>query len=865
MAMARLKNKWNFNLRPLAILIESCLLLTATPAYAESVFNVNFLSSDVKNVADLSSFANGKQQLPGTYHVDIWRNNEFVTTSDLQFFAAKNPQPESVRSTSGGLEPCLNKKWLERLGVNMKAFPELLKEKQGECIDVGKYIPGTELALNFNKLRLDISLPQVSLHNNARGYIPADQWDDGINALLINYSLSGDKGNLSENYYLNLMSGFNYGPWRLRNTRSWSDSPGSVRSKAGWKTISTSLERGFSSIKSHLLIGDGNSSSDVYDSVGFRGSRLASSDSMYPDSLRGYAPTVRGIATSHAKVTIRQNGYVIYQSYVTPGAFEITDLNPTSASGDLDVMVEEQDGSRKHYLVPYSTVPVLQREGRVKYDLVTGEYRSGDSSKSRPFFLQGTLIGGLGYGATLYAGTQLAKNYRAYTLGIGDNFGDFGAISLDLTNAQSELVDGTQHTGQSLRFLYSKSLNNLGTNFQLLGYRYSTSEFYSFSDTTWKKIAGYEYETGENGEQRIASSYHNLRFNKRGRLQANISQSLGDLGSFYVAGSQQSYWGTSQTDAWYQMGYAGAWQGLSYSLAWQWSKSVGLSKENRTLTFNLSVPFSVLNGHGLSASSPLDNAYSTLMTSRDSSGKNTSQLGIGGTLLKDQSLSYSLSQGHTSGAGYSGSVNGHLQGRYTNIGLGYNYDRTQHDLNFQLSGGVIAHDDGITFSQPLGDTNVLIKAPGAQGVSVENESGIKTDWRGYAVVPYATVYRYNRVALDTNSMDSHTDISNTVSTVVPTEGALVRAEFDAHIGIRAILTLKHNGKSVPFGATVAENDSGSTGLVDEDSQVYLSGMPLSGTLVVQWGSSAAEQCSAQYAFKQQALQQAISRMTLKCQ
>ncbi|WP_162872393.1 fimbria/pilus outer membrane usher protein, partial [Klebsiella pneumoniae] len=68
---------------------------------------------------------------------------------------------------------------------------------------------------------------------------------------------------------------------------------------------------------------------------------------MYPDSLQGYAPTVRGIARTAAKLTIRQNGYVIYQSYVSPGAFSITDLNPTSSSGDLEVTVDEKDGSQQ--------------------------------------------------------------------------------------------------------------------------------------------------------------------------------------------------------------------------------------------------------------------------------------------------------------------------------------------------------------------------------------------------------------------------------------------------------------------------------------------------------------------------------------
>nr|VXZ92454.1 Outer membrane usher protein fimD precursor [Klebsiella pneumoniae] len=36
-------------------------------------------------------------------------------------------------------------------------------------------------------------------------------------------------------------------------------------------------------------------------------------------------------------------------------------------------------------------------------------------------------------------------------------------------------------------------------------------------------------------------------------------------------------------------------------------------------------------------------------------------------------------------------------------------------------------------------------------MKVENQTGVRTDWRGYAVLPYATEYRENRIALDTNT------------------------------------------------------------------------------------------------------------------
>lgn len=132
------------------------------------------------------------------------------------------------------------------------------------------------------------------------------------------------------------------------------------------------------------MLGDSNSSGDIYDSLGFRGVRLYTSDPMYPDSQQGFAPTIRGIATGRSQVTVRQNGYVIYQNTVQSGAFEITDLSATSSSGNLEVTVKSESGAVQTFVVPYSTVPLLQREGRLKYDVVAGRYRSGLTGKDAP-------------------------------------------------------------------------------------------------------------------------------------------------------------------------------------------------------------------------------------------------------------------------------------------------------------------------------------------------------------------------------------------------------------------------------------------------------------------------------------------------
>lgn len=79
---------------------------------------------------------------------------------------------------------------------------------------------------------------------------------------------------------------------------------------------------------------------------------------------------------------------------------------------------------------------------------------------------------------------------------------------------------------------------------------------------------------------------------------------------------------------------------------------------------------------------------------------------------------------------------------------------------------------------------------------------------GYAVLPYATDYRENRVALDTNTLADNVDIENTVVSVVPTHGAVVRADYKTRVGVKVLMTLMRNGKAVPFGSVVTARNGG---------------------------------------------------------
>ncbi|MFQ9622606.1 MAG: fimbria/pilus outer membrane usher protein [Enterobacteriaceae bacterium] len=106
---------------------------------------------------------------------------------------------------------------------------------------------------------------------------------------------------------------------------------------------------------------------------------LASDDDMLPESLRGYAPVVRGIARTNAQVIIRQNGYEIYQTYVAPGAFEITDMYPTGGSGDLAVTIKGgRQRAEPDRTLRFAPCPAARRAA--EYSMTSGVYRAYDNS-----------------------------------------------------------------------------------------------------------------------------------------------------------------------------------------------------------------------------------------------------------------------------------------------------------------------------------------------------------------------------------------------------------------------------------------------------------------------------------------------------
>ena len=809
------------------------MALDSCRVYAEDYYNPKALSNiDGINLADLQSldqFSSSGSQMPGVYNVTVILNDRTIGLRKIDF----------VLNDDKRLEPVLTKQMLEEWGVKTNVVPTLKElANDAQIVGINNYIEFATTQFVFSQQSLKVNIPQIAMNASARGSIDPALFDQGMPAFILNYDVTGARSwyknyGHQDNQFVSLRSGLNLGAWRLRNYSTYQHSD----NQSKWDSLNTYLERDIQSIKSQLSLGEITTTGDVFDGFQFKGVKLASDESMLPYSLRGFAPVVRGFAQGNAKVTVRQNGSVIYQTYVSPGPFEFSDLYPTSYSGNLDVSVEEENGSKQSFVVPFASLAVMQREGGIKYSATAGKYRSSSDNGKTPNFVESTLIYGLPWNTTAYGGTLLSSDYHSYALGLGFNLGDFGAISFDGKNASTKFdFDNEKQTGQAYRIQYSKTVQETSSTISLDAIRYSSKGFYDFSESN--EITSLEIDS-----------------NRRSHYQINLSQSLADYGSFYTNAYQQDYWRSSRKDRNISAGYNVVSHGVSYGLSYGYTNSTKSKNNSHQVTFRVSIPL----GDSLSTRN-----YLTSSVSYAGHGKTTAQAGISGNML-DNNLTYSAQQNYEQQNHYIGgnSAVGY-QGSSGSVNMGYSYTNNSKRLNYGAQGAVVAHPYGVTLSQTVGDTFALVAAPGARNVSVQNTQGVKTNYWGYAVKPYLTPYTENTIGLNVSELAENVDITNSRATVVPTRGAVVLAKIDTRIGYRVIMTLTLNGKALPFATNVTLVDGESSGIVGDDGEVYLSGMPESGSLIAKWGSKSSQTCKVNYQLPDNTPQKSIKSIAVQC-
>ncbi|EML1553176.1 outer membrane usher protein [Enterobacter hormaechei] len=812
----------------------------------EVEFNDQFLFNTGTSI-DVSRFSRGNPVVPGTFKTQVTLNGQKKLLTDFTF--KDNGTPRAT--------PCFTAKLLLQAGVKEARLKEVTSEEsfddraQESCLTLDKALPGSSWDYDPGTQELSLSVPQIYIDRRPGGYVDPSLWDDGITAGMLSYDLNawhseGSSGS-EDTVYAGLKYGLNLGPWRLRSRGmlDWDQDDGT-----DYSSQEVYLQRDITALRAQMLVGDSYTRGETFNSFSLRGLRMYNDDRMLPGGISTYAPTIRGVANSNAKVTVTQGGNKIYESTVPPGAFEIDDLSTTGYGSDLIVTIEESDGSKRTFSVPYSSVSQMLRPGYSRWDIGVGElHDTGMRDKPRVGYLTGYY--GLSSLFTGYAGMQyMDTGYWSGLLGLAMNT-RIGAFALDVTHSDAD-VDGIgKLKGQSYRLSWSKLLEDTNTSFNVAAYRFSTEDFLTLNDAA-SLAEDVKYRDTERNPGDTGEDVYNHFQRMKNQVQLNVSQPVRvgeeDYGSLYATGSWQDYWTESSSSSQFSVGYNNSFWLGSYSVSLQRTYDE-YGEKNDSIYLSLTIPLENLLGHN-----KRPGGFSTVSANmnsdfKDSTSFNTSANGN----TDDYRFSYSVNTS-TSRAN-SGDLNqiggyGNYNSPYGPLSLSASAsDDNSRQYSLSYSGGMLVHSGGITLAPgSIGDTDTLalVSAPGAKGAHLTVGDGVIGS-SGYAIMPYLSAYRENTVGIDISQLESDVEVKSTSTVAVPRSGAVLRVDFETDQGRSLLLDLHRSDNSfIPLGADVLNEQGQSVGSVGQAGQAYVRGVEDSGTLRVVWGNEVNNACTVTY-------------------
>lgn len=793
----------------IALHVMSCCY--AAPVWAEESveFNTDVLDAADRTRIDLSRFATDNYITPGDYLLDIRINGQQVGQEKIRYIEA----PEGKRTI-----PCITGDLLDKLALKEDARQQVTQLYQN-CY-VLQSLPGSKLT-NYAGV-LDISVPQAWMKYNDPDWTPPERWDDGVAGLIFDYSLNGQITRQFTDYknYSSLsgygQAGANIGGWRVRGEYQTSYYSQNHQFDFDWNQIYA--YRPLPMMAAKLTLGEIYLNSQVFDTVRFTGINLASDERMLPPALQGYAPEVHGIARTNAKVTVSQNGRIIYETTVPAGPFNLQDLR-SSVRGTLDVRVEEQDGSVSTFQVNTANIPYLTRPGYVRYNLSGGTPSRYNHKVQGPTFLSGDFSWGVSNAWSLYGGMQSSgEEYTAASLGIGRDLNLLGALSVDATESWSRTPEGERKKGTSYKLSYAKTFDEYHSSITFAGYRFSQEDFRTMAQYLDERYEGYDH-LGR--EKELYTITGNKTF---------WADEPGKATTVFLTWTHQNYWDKRSQDR-YGMSVGrsfriGEINGITANLSAYRTDYKG-SKDD-SISFSLSVPVGDNRWAGLDVQT--NNGKTSPMASyTDNSDYNNLWRIRAGASQK----------GNVSVDGY---YNHRSQVAEINTNASYRQNEYM-ALSTTLRGGFTAtrhgaaiHNSGAT----LNTARIMVDTNGIGGVPLNGEKS-RTNRFGIAVVPDVVSYNSFDTRVDVDAMDGDIEPSKAISTTTLTEGAIGYQAFGMAKGMKMMGTLRLADNSVPpFGAEVYNADGISVAMVLEDGKAWLAGVNPDETLSVMWGGK--QQC-----------------------
>ncbi|MEF5047718.1 F4 (K88) fimbrial usher FaeD [Escherichia coli] len=776
-----------FRRAALALAISAVFASVATVAGEK--LDMSFIQGGAGVNPEVWAALNGNYA-PGRYLVDLSLNGKESGKQILDV------TPEDSK------ELCLSEAWLTKAGVYVSAdyFREGYDATR-QCYVLTK-APSVKVDFDVSTQSLALSIPQKGLVKMPENV----DWDYGTSAFRVNYNANANTGRNNTSAFGSADLKANIGHWVVSSSAmvSTGDSGGNSA------TINMfTASRAIRLLSADLLVGKTSTGDSMLGSTGTYGVSLSRNNSMKPGNL-GYTPVFSGIANGPSRVTLTQNGRLLYSEMVPAGPFSITDV-PLYTSGDVTMKVTGEDGREQTQVFPLAVMNGQLSPGEHEFNLAAG-LPDDDSDMDGAVF-----AASYGYGLenlTLRTGLVFNQDWKGASAGMVVGLGWLGAVSVDGAYASAKYRDGS-HSGNKVQLAWSKQLEPINTSLRL----------------SWSRRSE-EYEDMSSFNPSEVYSQVNQGRRTKDEWSVGISQPVGDLFSLSLSGWQRSYYPASVISAHRQQKDSGKERGITGTLSTQikgatlnlgWSGSRNSDGENNwSASASVSVPFMLLDRRYSSSTS--------VSTSKD--GGTGFSTGLSGSL--NDRFSYGFGGGRDGDGGASSYLNASYSGDRAYLSGALNQSSSGGTSgSVSASGSVLAVPAAkdIMFSRTTGDTVAVVNVKDTPGVKVTSGDG-QTNSDGNLVVPLNS-YGWNTVTIDAGTLPLSTELTNTSQKVVPTDKAVVWMPFDALKVKRYLLQVKQrNGEFVPGGTWARDSKNTPLGFVANNGVLMINAVDAPGDITL---------------------------------
>ncbi|HCZ9099648.1 TPA: fimbrial biogenesis usher protein [Klebsiella michiganensis] len=747
------------------------LMYTSHARAREVTFDTDILQSRGLSTDLNRYFAETPRYLPGVHSVQVVVNDKNRGTAAVRF------------GEDGTL--CIDNDFLDFAGL----MPVPLKEAEA-CHNIrDDYAQAVVNALPGQN-SVELYLPPEAL-NGLNGEIK--NFQHGGTAGLLNYSLfstrSEYQGSDSNNYsQASLEGGFNVADWALRSRYIMTDDDGDKNAES----IYTYAEHVFAAQKMTMQVGEINASSDVLSGVPITGVQLTPTSALLSS---GNGVSVSGIArTSQARVEIRQNGRLVFNTLVPAGPFTLEDVPAVRSNVDLEVTVIESDGASNRFIVPASAVRAQQLARPQGLSASVGRVRNIDGDYDDPWVFNISDGWRMLPRLNFYASGALTQDYQATGARTEILLTDSWSVSTSLAGSRAQFGDNDS------------------------GLKTEIQSTLSLSDTLnlANSIAHYS-----GGYRELADALNDDFQPYNNSYSTNLNWSSGLLGTFSITFNYNQASGVGEDSRYVLASWGKTFKYASVSVNWQ--SSVGNTndaQDDDMLYVNLSIPLGGSQSIG---------SYMRNQGNRTSYGVQNS-----GTLSAHTNYYISADRDNDSNENsFNGNISSNLHYTQLSVGGGSN-GNNQRNYNAALTGGIAVHKSGVTFTPySIHDTFAIAKLnEDKAGVEINTPQGtVWTDKWGQAVIPGLNEWRNSRIEIDANKLPQSMTLANGTKYIAAAHASVSEVNFKVLNSRRVMLRVKKaDGSALPKGLSIVDEKGHYVVTSVDDGHVFLNDVEQVSTL-----------------------------------